>query len=197
MSQDYDSTDEGSGGDYSLDEEDQLSAEDTLDGRGLDDPLDEGYSPPEQPMGVNRYGVTDYEQRTPRGLDSRLREELPDEELSEDFEDPLEVSPAADGERLDTRRNHRRPNFSTEDRDEDYDEREDDSFVDDYEVGQTRARRLVDDNEGFGPDTTKDLVGTDVGISGAGASAEEAAVHVVSDDDEEEAEAGDYPDADD
>ncbi len=34
---------------------------------------------------------------------------------------------------------------------------------------------------GIGPDEEKDLVGEDVGIDGAGASAEEAAVHVVED----------------
>lgn len=51
--------------------------------------------------------------------------------------------------------------------------------LDDGEVGTQRAGRLVDPNEGFGEDTEKDLVGEDVGIDGAGASAEEAAVHVV------------------
>ena len=50
------------------------------------------------------------------------------------------------------------------------------------EVGYRRAGRLVDEDEGLGPDEEKDLVGEDVGIDGAGASAEEAAVHVVEDD---------------
>ncbi len=54
--------------------------------------------------------------------------------------------------------------------------------IDDGEVGTERAGRLVDPDEGFGEDTEKDLVGEDVGIDGAGASAEEAAVHVVEDD---------------
>ena len=48
-----------------------------------------------------------------------------------------------------------------------------------------RAGRLVDEDEGLGPDEEKDLVGEDVGIDGAGASAEEAAVYVVEDDLEE------------
>lgn len=51
----------------------------------------------------------------------------------------------------------------------------------DGEVGDQRAGRLVDPDEGFGTDTEKDLVGDDVGIDGAAASAEEAAVHVVED----------------
>ena len=47
----------------------------------------------------------------------------------------------------------------------------------------TRSGRLVDPDGGSGEDTEKDLVGDDVGIDGAAASAEEAAVHVVPDDD--------------
>jgi hypothetical protein len=43
---------------------------------------------------------------------------------------------------------------------------------------------LVDLNEGIGPDVEKDLLATDVGIDGAAASAEEAAVHIVPDDEE-------------
>ena len=54
--------------------------------------------------------------------------------------------------------------------------------LDDGEVGTQRAGRLVDPDEGFGEDTEKDLVGEDVGIDGAAASAEEAAVHVVEED---------------
>lgn len=52
----------------------------------------------------------------------------------------------------------------------------------DAEVGDVRAGRLVDPDEGLGEDTEKDLVGFDVGIDGAAASAEEAAVHVIPDD---------------
>jgi hypothetical protein len=56
---------------------------------------------------------------------------------------------------------------------------EDDAELDDGEVGDRRAGRLVDSDEGLGEDTEKDLVGDDVGIDGAAASAEEAAVHIV------------------
>ena len=56
---------------------------------------------------------------------------------------------------------------------------EDDEELDDGEVGDRRAGRLVDPDEGLGEDTEKDLVGDDVGIDGAAASAEEAAVHIV------------------
>lgn len=56
--------------------------------------------------------------------------------------------------------------------------------VDDDEVGTRRAGRLVDPNEGTGEDTDSELYGTDVGIDGAAASAEEAAVHIVDADEE-------------
>jgi hypothetical protein len=67
--------------------------------------------------------------------------------------------------------------------DEDFDD--DDEYsdsLDDGEVGDARAGRLVDPNEGIGPDDEKDLVGDDVGIDGAAASAEEAAMHIVPED---------------
>lgn len=49
------------------------------------------------------------------------------------------------------------------------------------EVGEERSGRLVAEDEGLAEDTEKDLVADDVGIDGAGASAEEAAVHVIDD----------------
>ena len=60
----------------------------------------------------------------------------------------------------------------------------DDDILDDGEVGTRRAGRLVDPDQGLGEDTEKDLVGEDVGIDGAAASAEEAAVHIVEDTEE-------------
>jgi hypothetical protein len=61
-----------------------------------------------------------------------------------------------------------------------YDEAGED--LDDGEVGGERAGRLVDPDGGIGEDLEKDLVGEDVGIDGAAASAEEAAVHIVPED---------------
>jgi hypothetical protein len=60
----------------------------------------------------------------------------------------------------------------------------DNDYVSSAEVGDGRAGRLVDPDQGFGEDTEKDLVAQDVGIDGAAASAEEAAMHVVSDEDD-------------
>ena len=114
---------------------DQLEPERSLDDRGVDDPLDEGYSPPEKPSELLRHG----EHQT---LDERLAAEEPDVEVDEAESD----------------------------------------FIDDGEVGGARAGRLVDPNQGIGPDVDKDLIGEDVGIDGAAASAEEAAIHIVPDD---------------
>lgn len=55
-------------------------------------------------------------------------------------------------------------------------------FIDDGEVGDERAGRLMDPNQGIGPDLDSDLVGLDAGIDAGAASAEEAAVHVIPDD---------------
>ena len=55
-------------------------------------------------------------------------------------------------------------------------------FVSDGEVGDERAGRLMDPSGGIGPDLDKDLVGLDAGIDAGAASAEEAAVHVIPDD---------------
>ena len=50
----------------------------------------------------------------------------------------------------------------------------------DFEVA---LNRLVAEDEGAHSDDEEDLVATDVGIDGGAASAEEAAIHVVEDDD--------------
>jgi Family of unknown function (DUF5709) len=115
---------------------DQMEPQRSLIDRGVDDPLDEGYSPPERYSPLIRKG----EHET---LDERLEEEIPEPDLNA-VQEP--------------------------------------DVVDDGEVGEQRAGRLVDPNEGIGPDAEPDLFGTDVGIDGGAASAEEAAVHIVPDD---------------
>ncbi|MFV8183785.1 MULTISPECIES: DUF5709 domain-containing protein [unclassified Streptomyces] len=49
----------------------------------------------------------------------------------------------------------------------------------DDEVGATRSGRLVAPDEGVHEDEESALIATDVGIDGAAASAEEAAMHIV------------------
>lgn len=52
----------------------------------------------------------------------------------------------------------------------------------DTETGDERAGRLMDPNEGIGPDHEGDLIATDAGIDAGAASAEEAAMHIVPED---------------
>src|SRR5581483_6001297 len=55
-----------------------LDLEDALSERDYDATLDEGYSPPEKPLGAEKSGITASEQREGESLDERLREEVPD-----------------------------------------------------------------------------------------------------------------------
>jgi hypothetical protein len=138
--------------DYANDErseqldQDQLQPQYSLNDRGVEDALDEGYSPPERPSALLRHGEHE-------SLDERLAEEEP------------EPDPYGEPEQED--------NLTVRDELEN---------LDDGEVGDLRAGRLTDPNHGIGPDVDKDLVGEDVGIDGGAASAEEAAVHIVPDD---------------
>ncbi|OIN80943.1 DUF5709 domain-containing protein [Mycobacterium malmoense] len=58
-------------GEYSAEDDNQLQPEDTLTDRGVDDILDEGYSPPEQPYGRGAFGPSET-------MDELLAEEEPD-----------------------------------------------------------------------------------------------------------------------
>jgi Family of unknown function (DUF5709) len=58
---------------------------------------------------------------------------------------------------------------------------DEDDPVDDDDTAAPRAGRLVAPDEGAHADDEKDTVAFDVGIDGAGASAEESAVHVTDD----------------
>ncbi len=108
-----------------VDPEDQLQPEDTLDDRGVDDVLDEGYSPPDREP-HDRSGAA-------RNLDEWLSQEEPEP-------DPYGPDPG---------------------------------------VADRRAGRLVAPDEGEAEDVDSEEIARDVGIDGAGASAEEAAVHVI------------------
>ena len=134
---------------YSVDDEDQpQSTGDSLtDNRGLPEPLDEGYSPPEKWSAAQRQGNTPYEEAVGESLDERIRqEEAEPDPYREPVEDPDGVSDEVSGE-----------------------------------LGRERSGRLVAPDEGLGEDTEKDMIARDVGIDGAAASAEEAAMHVIPD----------------
>lgn len=88
----------GEPGEWTQDDDKLLPPEDTLDGPV--DPLDEGYSPPEKPRGVEHTGVTAAEQRRGESLDERLAEEVPDPPLLPD-DDGLGDVADTDGELID------------------------------------------------------------------------------------------------
>lgn len=63
-------------------------------------------------------------------------------------------------------------------------EPEPDPYAADPGVAEQRAGRLVAPDEGSGEDTESEAFARDIGIDGAGASAEEAAMHVIDEDDD-------------
>lgn len=127
-----------------------LSAEESLDDDDLDLDPDEGYSPPERPLGVSAWGVTAFEAGVHEDLAHRLAREVPDVGDA-DYGDGIGDAFDTDGEPIDD------------------------------QVGDARSGRLVL-SDVDAADPRSDFRARDVGIDGAGASAEEAAVHVVPDD---------------
>ena len=136
---------------------------DTLIGAPGDDPLDRGVVPPERWSGDIRRGDQGGQGES---LDELLAEEEPDDTL-ELTEDELEID---DEEPEDL--------YADEDAG---DEDVDGLLLDDGP--DPRAGRLVAEDEGAHPDEEEDLVASDVGIDGGAATAEEAAMHVVEEDD--------------
>jgi hypothetical protein len=137
-------------GDESVDDEDQLQPQDTLDDPDVEDVLDRGFSPPERYSTAQDHGVTPREEAEGETLEQRIAQEEPEPDPY--AENDLGEDAIVDGD------------------------------VDDGEVGDERAGRLVAPDEGAHEDTEAGLVGTDVGIDGAAASAEEAAIHVIPED---------------
>ncbi|MFF5532749.1 DUF5709 domain-containing protein [Streptomyces cinerochromogenes] len=129
-----------------------LDLQDAVGERTYDDILNEGYSPPERPLGVTRHGTTAAEQHAGETLDQRLGQEVPD--VTPPAGDEIGDLPGGEGEPVDP------------------------------EAGEFRAGRLVAPDEGAHTDTTKEEVAQDVGIDGGAAGAEEAAMHVIPDENE-------------
>ena len=175
--------------------------ESTLDQEGTFDPLDEAdntmdrnasiydtsWVPDDRPNHRTDFGDTLTEMREGESLDRRLAEDEPDL-LEQELGDPVDQIL---GQRRDTEDD---PNVE-EDRDARLaTEADDDPAVRaalaeeggdtdvpaaEFAEQQPRAGRLVEPDEGLESDTEKDMIAYDAGISGAGASAEEAAVHIT------------------
>jgi hypothetical protein len=134
-------------------------AYDTLDGEPGDDPLDRGVIPPERWSAGMRFGSTAAEQEAGESLDQLLAEEEPDTALDVDDERLEDIAGDEDAG----------------------DEDVDGLLLDDGP--DPRSGRLVAEDEGAHPDDEADLVARDAGIDGGAATAEEAAIHVVDEDD--------------
>jgi hypothetical protein len=76
-----------------------LDLQDAVGERTYDDMLDEGYSPPERPLGVTKHGTTAAEQRAGETLDERLGQEVPD--VTPPAGDEVGDLPGGDGEPVD------------------------------------------------------------------------------------------------
>ncbi|MFE9675582.1 DUF5709 domain-containing protein [Streptomyces sp. NPDC006259] len=83
-----------------------LDLQDALDERTYDDILDEGYSPPEKPLGVTKHGTTAAEQHEGETLDQRLAQEVPD--VSEPAGDGIGDLSRGEGEPVDPEAGERR-----------------------------------------------------------------------------------------
>jgi hypothetical protein len=150
-----------------LEDYEVLDSSDTLAGPPGDDPLDRGVATPERWSAPIRSGGTADEQEHGESLDELLAEEEPDVgaedyDGDDDFEDLDENAPGKD-----VRRSLR------------------------AEGPDPRAGRLVsqtDDDEGTYPDDGE-VIGLDAGIDSGGATAEEAAIHVLAEEDDDSVEA--------
>lgn len=147
-------------GSYSLDDEDQLQPEDTLDGGG--DPLDEGYEPPLQQPRSTEWGTTAYEESLEESIEQRIMQEVPD-------------PGTAYGAPEDEGRLRRQERLGGDDEDsipasEDY--------LGDEDEGEGTVGQLVAPDEGAHEDRDGELDALDYG-PGVGPTAEESAMHIV------------------
>ena len=146
-----------------LEDYEVLDANDTLDGRPGDDPLDRGVAAPDRWSAGTRYALEGEENS--ESLDELLSEEEPDENV-DDEESWDENETDGDVTRLE--------------RDDDPDPRAGRLAATEADVyGEDDDVPAIQDGE---------LLASDTGIDGGAATAEEAAVHIIdpADDDEEE-----------
>jgi hypothetical protein len=113
-----------------------------------------------------------------RGVDDVLDEGIsPPEELRGSKAKGVTPAEAVEGETIDDRLRQEEPEVW-----EDADAEADAEILDGPvggEVGEERSGRLMAPDEGVAEAIEQDLVAEDEGIDGAGASAEEAAVHTI------------------
>lgn len=147
---------------WSVDAEDQLQPEDTLDGDG--DVLDRGYRVGDNYRGANAYGVTADEQLSEETIAQRIRQEEADPYSAygaPDNESGLDDDGMIGGDDPDAIRPE----------------------LDYYGGESTRVGRIVAPDEGLYPDRESRMVARE-GRATSWDSPEEAAMHYVGDDDD-------------
>ncbi|MEU8437556.1 DUF5709 domain-containing protein [Streptomyces sp. NPDC029216] len=151
--------------------ESQPDMENALDEPDLDRTLDTGYSPPDRPLAATRHGTTAAEQRSGETLDQRLAQEEPEP----DGADAGLGSETAPGD--DLAGEDRGPSES--------EDMTGDPHGDASTAGRERAGRMAPAEEG---PTVRHIsvLAHDTGVNGGAASAEEAAVHVVEEEPQDE-----------
>lgn len=117
-----------------------------------------------------------YDTLDDRGVDDALDEGIvPPQKWSAGQGFGNTAAEQAEGETLEQRLAQEEPDVY------EVEEAEIDEQGEDEEVGDLRSGRLVAPDEGSHEDDESDAVAFDVGIDGAGATAEEAAMHVIAD----------------
>lgn len=144
-----------------VDDTDDLDPSEALTGDDPDEADETGYSPPEREPYNLRHYPSATQAREGESLDERLAEE--------------ELDPALAGD-------------TDEDQDDDLDivaEEPDINLAEgDQDDAQPRAGRLVAPDEGAHGDQESDEIARDVGPAGYASSAEEAAVHIIDQDEQ-------------
>ncbi|GAA0802660.1 DUF5709 domain-containing protein [Spirilliplanes yamanashiensis] len=156
--------------------DDDSTANDGADtGRWADGP-DPAALPSDEPLGVDHFGTTAEEQRTGESLNARLWQEQPDVQPETDLDDP---GPLADEAIDEAGARQARLDADVYGESPTSDPNSAISMYDDGQLDDASAPvgRLVDPDQGIGPDDEPDSVAYDAGTSGGGASAEELAIH--------------------
>ncbi|MGO8957969.1 MAG: DUF5709 domain-containing protein [Streptosporangiaceae bacterium] len=138
-----------------LEDYEVLDTTDTLEGAPGDDPLDRGVAAPERWSAAMRFGSTGPEQAAGESLDQLIAEEEPDIDIADDRADRGWDENATD---------------------------QDIARLLHDQSADARAGRLTTEDTGDFLDDD-DLIAHDAGIDGGGATAEEAAIHVIGDED--------------
>jgi hypothetical protein len=145
-------------------ETDDLDPVERLTGDDPDEAMQTGYSPPDREPYNLRHIPTAFEAYRGESLDERLAEEEPDITIDEEPDLTVDEDPDLTIED--------EPDFTFDDPD-----------LPDLADPEPRAGRLVAPDEGVHADLESDEIASDVGPAGYAASAEEAAMHVIDEED--------------